>query len=176
MSNPARPPLAVVAGSIGQASGGNAPAAPTSSGVAAARPRKLAKLSPAERRVFNQIARELERYGLVHRTDGILLTVITRVFCQWVDAEKSLVEHITEHKTMMCKTPNGYEQPHQLYYVAKDLKRQLLQWLPEAALTIPSFAKLTGDDNVPATADLFDDPVTNFRKRKAAISDGTGAA
>jgi phage terminase small subunit len=152
-----------------------APVQPPSSGIKAERPRVLAKLSPLERRIFNHLARELERYGLAHRTDAMLLIVIARVFCQWVDAEERLQQHIVATGTMMAKTPNGYEQPHQLYYVAKDLKKQLLAWLPEAALTIPSFAKLTGDDQVPATPDMFEDPVVDFRNRKRALS-GTSSS
>lgn len=148
---------------------GGAAAAPVSA-IAAEPPKALAKLSPRERKVWRYLVQALADYGLVHRTDAPLLMIVVRVFVQWLDAEEKLAQLAADTGGFMVKTPNGYEQPHQLYYVAKDLKRQLLQWLPEAALTIPSFAKLTNDDELPKTGELFDDPVTAFRNRKRAIN------
>jgi hypothetical protein len=70
----------------------------------------------------------------------------------------------------LVATPNGYEQPHQLFYVARQLKRELLQWLPEAALTIPSFHKIVGERAKPEQGTLFEDPVAAHRERRAAMS------
>lgn len=135
----------------------------------------VAQLTPHERAVWRDLVRPLSEYGLAHQTDWALLLVITRVLSQWITVERQLEEYRASNGgSYMAKTPNGYEQPHQLYYMAKDLKRQLLQWLPEAALTIPSFAKLTGDEELPKTGELFEDPVTVFRNRKQAMH-GSGA-
>ena len=144
--------------------------APAPSAIAAEAPKALAKLTPRERRVWRYLVGALSDYGLVHRTDAPLLMVVVRVFVQWLDAEEKLAQLAAESGSYIVRTPNGYEQPHQLYYVARDLKKQLLQWLPEAALTIPSFAKLTSEDDLPKTGELFEDPVTAFRSRKQAIN------
>jgi hypothetical protein len=61
----------------------------------------------------------------------------------------------------MVKTPNGYEQPHQCYYMARNLKTELLRMLPEACLTIPSFAKVKQAMREPQQADMFD-PLVAF--------------
>jgi phage terminase small subunit len=152
---------------------GSGPAKPAA--IAPEKPSPLAKLSTRERRVWNYLVKALADYGLVHRTDAPLLMIVVRVFVQWLDAEEQLAELVVKSGSYIIKTPNGYEQPHQLYYVAKDLKRQLLQWLPEAALTIPSFAKLTeGGDELPKTPDMFEDPVEAFRNRKQALNGSTG--
>lgn len=144
--------------------------------IEAEKPTILTTFSADERRVWKYVVAALNKYGFVHRTDSLVLTVIVRVFVQWLAAEDKLAElSVAAGGSFMVKTPNGFEQPHQLYYVAKDLKRQLLQWLPEAALTIPSFAKLSSEDSVPNTPDMFDDPVRSFQDRKKALSgtDGT---
>jgi hypothetical protein len=51
----------------------------------------------------------------------------------------------------------------------RTLKRELLQWLPEAALTIPSFSKQVGERARPEQGSLFEDPVTAHRERRAAM-------
>lgn len=133
-------------------------------------PDHLAKLSAAERKVWKHVTAALLEYGMVHRTDGLVLTIICKTFVSWVDAEAKLAEFKAENNGgYMTKTPNGYEQPHQLYYVARNLKRELLQWLPEAALTIPSFHKIVGERMNPQQGSLFEDPVENHRRRRAAI-------
>jgi phage terminase small subunit len=140
-------------------------------------PEILTKLSAREKAVWHYLVEALKRYCLIHKTDAPLLTIIVRIFVQWCDAEQQLQAHAKANDgSFMTKTPNGFEQPHQLYYVARDLKRQLLQWLPEAALTIPSFTKLTGGDAAPLTPDMFEDPVVAFRNRKQALNDGTSGA
>ena len=76
---------------------------------------------------------------------------------------------VKEKGSYYVSTPNGYQQPHQAYYVARDKKRELLKWLPEAALTIPSFHKLKTEQLTPQ-GDLFGaDPIEQFRQRKAKL-------
>ena len=73
----------------------------------------------------------------------------------------------------MVKTPNGYVQPHQTYYVARTLKKELLNWLPEACLTIPSFRKEKNLTNQPQQPDLFSqDGLTNFVGSKPRLVGG----
>jgi len=138
--------------------------------IASEVPDLLAKLSPKERKAWDYITAALRDYGLIHRTDAILLTVIVRTFARWVDAEEQLSAYAKEHDgSYIIKTPNGFEQPHQLFYLARTLKRELLQWLPEAALTIPSFSKQVGERARPEQGSLFEDPVTAHRERRAAM-------
>lgn len=133
-------------------------------------PNAPAKLTAKERGVWDHVTQALHEYGLVHRTDGLALTVICRTFCRWVDAEEALTKYAKENEgSYIVKTPNGYEQPHQLFYTARTLKRELLQWLPEACLTIPSFQKAVGERASPQQGALFEDPVEAHRQRKAAM-------
>lgn len=133
-------------------------------------PGAVAKLSAKERKVWDHVTQALHECGLIHRTDAMVITVICRTFVRWVEAEEQLSDYAREHGgSYIVTTPNGYEQPHQLFYLARNLKRELLQWLPEAALTIPSFHKLVGERAAPQQGQLFEDPVEAHRKRKAAI-------
>lgn len=133
-------------------------------------PDYVAKLSAKERKVWEHVTQALHEYGLVHRTDAMLLTVVVRTFVRWVDAEEKLSRLMKEKDgDYFVTTPNGYQQPHQVFYVARQLKKELLQWLPEAALTVPSFHKLVGERAKPEQGTLFEDPVEAHRKRKAGI-------
>ena len=133
-------------------------------------PAPPAKLSTREKKIWAHVTQALHEVGLVHRTDGLALTIIIRTFCRWLDAEEQLSDYIAAHDgNYMVATPNGYEQPHQLFYVAAKLRRDLLQWLPEAALTIPSFAKIIENRPAPEQGSLFEDPVEAHRNRKATI-------
>lgn len=149
-------------GVIGEA----AAAAQRVDGIAAEAPKPLKKLSPAERRVWNYVAGALKDYGLIHRTDAMLMHLIVSTFVKWIDAEAALERHIEASEgSFMVKMPNStYEQPHQSYYVARGLKAELLRMLPEACLTIPSFAKvqqmLRPANQQPGLFD--DDPLTAF--------------
>lgn len=127
------------------------------------------RLSTREKKLWLHITDSLFEQGLVHKTDAMALAVICRTFARWVDAEEALTAFAKENGSYIVKTPNGYEQPHQLFYLARTLKRELLQWLPEAALTIPSFQKFMGDKDMPTQGKLFDDPVEAHRARKTAI-------
>jgi len=125
-------------------------------------PEYLKKMTTAEKKVWAYVTASLKEYGLIHKTDGMMLHVIVKTFCRWVDVEAELEAYIAEHKTIIVKSKNGYEQPHQLHYVARDCKRELLQWLPEACLTIPSFRKAKNLMGQPLQPGLFDDPLTQF--------------
>ncbi|WP_313387592.1 P27 family phage terminase small subunit [Achromobacter aegrifaciens] len=127
-------------------------------------------LSASERKVWRHVTQALFDVGLIHRTDSLVLSVICRTFTRWVDAEKQLSDYAAEHNgDYMVTTTNGYVQPHQLFYVTAKLKKELLQWLPEAALTIPSFQKATAVGAGGGQGSLFeDDPVEQHRQRKIA--------
>ncbi|WP_348658206.1 P27 family phage terminase small subunit [uncultured Stutzerimonas sp.] len=140
----------------------------TGATIAAEAPEPPVKLNAKEKKLWLHVTAALEQYGLVHRTDGMMLTIICKTFCDWAAQEEFLQKLARDNGSYYVKTPNGYEQPHQAYYVARDKKRELLKWLPEAALTIPSFHKLKAEQITPQ-GDLFDDPVEQFRQRKAKI-------
>lgn len=105
-------------------------------------PKPQKKLTDAERPVWNYICKALKEHGLIHRTDVMALHVIVTTFVRWMDAEQFVERMQEETGTYVVTTRNGYEQPHQMFFVARNLKRDLLQWLPEACLTIPSFQKV----------------------------------
>lgn len=105
-------------------------------------PKPQKKLTDAERQVWNYICKALKEQGLIHRTDVMALHVIVTTFVRWMDAEQFVERLQEETGTYVVTTRNGYEQPHQMFFVARNLKRDLLQWLPEACLTIPSFQKV----------------------------------
>lgn len=134
-------------------------------------PKPPSALAADEKRIWKYITEALFEYGLIHKTDGITLTVICKTFCTWVRVEKQLEDVVATSVdgTYFVTTPNGYSQPHQAYYMARNLKKELLQWLPEAALTIPSFQKFMGEVGAPSQGGLFDDPVTRHRDNKTKI-------
>jgi len=131
-------------------------------GVESEVPAPLKSLSLAEQRVWDYVAGALKDYGLIHRTDAMLMHLIVSTFVQWVDAEAAVEKHAAGNKgSFMVTTPNGYEQPHQCYYMARNLKTELLRMLPEACLTIPSFAKVKQAMREPQQPDMFD-PLVAF--------------
>lgn len=134
-------------------------------------PKPLARLTAKEKTLWGHVTQALQEYGLIHLTDAMTLTVICRTFARWVEAEEQLTLFSKENGgSYIVKTPNGYEQPHQLFYAARTLKRELLSWLPEAALTIPSFQKVMGERALPGQATLpgFEDPVEAHRRRRVS--------
>lgn len=149
---------------------GSGEVAPSVQAIPSEIPSPPGKLGKREKAVWKHVTEALLEYGLIHRTDAIMLMVICRTFVRWVDAEEQLDQIIIDNGgTYIVSTPNGYEQPHQLFYLSRNLKKELLQWLPEAALTIPSFAKAVEVRQVPTQGTLFDDPVEAHRRRKTAI-------
>lgn len=137
-------------------------------------PNSIKKLTPRERKVWQHVTQSLKTHGLIHSTDAMVLNVIVTTFCRWIDTEEQLEKYIKEHDgSYLCITPNGYEQPHQLFYAARHLKRDLLQWLPEACLTIPSFRKAKNLMGQPQQADLFKgDSLTSFVGSKPRLVGG----
>ena len=124
------------------------------------------RLNAREKKIWAYVTDALHEYGLIHRTDGLMMTIIVRTFDRWVQLEEELQDYAKKNAgSFIVRSPNGYEQPHQLFYAARDLKNELLKWLPEAALTITSFHKIKSEEIRPPQGDLFGDPVEEFRKR-----------
>ena len=121
-------------------------------------PRPQAELTPAQRKVWLYVGKALRDAGLVHRTDAITLTVIVRTFCNWLDLEQQLEAFKAKNNGDMVKvTDKGYPVVHPLFYAAQTEKKALLQWLPEAALTIPSYQKAIAALNPDRQGSLFED-------------------
>jgi P27 family predicted phage terminase small subunit len=138
--------------------------------IESAVPDMPAKLSAKEKKVWHHVTAALLEYGLVHRTDGLALTIICRTFVDWVEATEQLDKYKADHEgNYITESANGYRSPHPLYYVARDHKKSLLQWLPEAALTIPSFQKIKGSSVESNQGSLFDDPIEAFKSKKAGM-------
>lgn len=158
--NASKPNLAVV-------SGGQGAVAETS--VAAELPKPIKPLSKAELAVWKYVTKALFDYGLVHRTDAMILHVIVSTFVRWIEAE-AFVEKFAEDNggSYIVTTQNGYEQPHQMFYTAQKLKRELVQYLPEACLTIPSFQKVKQAIGDPNQGNLFD-PLVAFVSGKPKL-------
>ena len=135
-------------------------------------PDYLKKMTAPEKRVWAYVTASLKDAGLIHKTDAMMLHVIVKTFCRWVDAEAELEKYVEKNNTFIVRTPNGYEQPHQLFHVASKLKKELLDWLPEACLTIPSFRKAKNLMGQPAQPGLFDDPLTQFVGAKPKLVSG----
>lgn len=153
-----------------------APAAAGRTGDDAVAPRPQKPLTDAEKPIWNYVVKALKESGLIHRTDMMTVHVIVTTFCRWMDAEQ-YVEHLIEEKgTYIVRTNNGYEQPHQMFFVARNLKRDLLQWLPEACMTIPSYQKtkklMEAGNN--GQGDLFNDnALGNFVAQKPYLVNGS---
>lgn len=140
--------------------------------IAPAIPKPINKLTKDQKAIWDHITESLFEYGLIHKTDAILISVICRTYSAWVKAEEKLDEIVktSANGSYLIETPNGYVQPHQAYYVAQKLKKELREWLPEAALTIPSFQKAVGDLGAPQQPGLFgDDPFEKHRNNKTKI-------
>jgi P27 family predicted phage terminase small subunit len=128
------------------------------------------KLSAKEKKIWAHVTGALLEYGLIHRTDGLTISIICRTYVDWVEATEELSRYKADNAgTYITESANGYRQPHPLYYVVRDHKKSLLDWLPEAALTIPSFHKIKGDQVELPQGDLFADPIEAHKQRKAAI-------
>lgn len=118
-----------------------------------------AQLSPRERKVWDYICAALRDAGLPHLTAGIAIAVVCKTFIRWVNTELELQNfEASNGGSYFIKTKTGFDQPHQLFYAATSLKKELLTWLPESCLTLPSSvmarAKL-GDEG--QQDDLFGD-------------------
>jgi P27 family predicted phage terminase small subunit len=133
-------------------------------------PEMPTKLSAKEKKIWEHVTLALLEYGLIHRTDGLTISIICRTYVDWVDATNELDNFKKDNGgTYITESANGYRTPHPLYYIVRDHKKSLLDWLPEAALTIPSFHKLKGEQVETPQGDLFNDPIQLHKARKAAI-------
>ncbi|WP_447988325.1 P27 family phage terminase small subunit [Achromobacter spanius] len=139
-----RPKLEVIAGGAQKV----VSLATTGKAVSPERPPGLT--APREIEIWNYICEQLRTAGIEHRIFGLAGALVCNAYAEWLEARETLEEFKTRNKgSYYVKTPNGYEQPHQSFYVAEKLRRELLQYLPECCLTIPSFANVRsklGDD------------------------------
>ena len=132
-------------------------------------PDLLTKLSAKEKKVWQHVTQALLECGLIHRTDGMMLTIICRTFIEWIDATEELERFKRgNNDSYITESANGYRTPHPMYFSARNAKKELLDWLPEAALTIPSFQKIKGAELADSQGTLFDDPIEKFRAQKTA--------
>lgn len=99
-----------------------------------------ANLSPREKKVWDYLCQVLSEEGLPIRVGGIAITIICKTFIQYVQAERELQNFIASNKgsILQVSKKSDYSQPHPLYYAARDIKQELLKWLPEACLSLPS--------------------------------------
>jgi len=120
--------------------GGAGTAAPARVGGNAESPdRPPGALSTQERRVWDYICEQLRAAGIEHRTFGLAAVVVCKTYIGWMKLQSELDQFAARNGgSVMITTPNGHSQPHQLFYMARDAKRELLQWLPECCLTIPA--------------------------------------
>ena len=129
-------------------------------------------LNTQERRVWEYICGQLRAAGIDHTTFGLAAMIVCKTYIRWVQAEAKLEQVMAANNgSYLTTTPNGYEQPHQIFYAARDLKKELLAWLPECALTIPSLATIrakTGDQS--QQDDLFADLVFHAKSHPSALS------
>lgn len=123
--------------------GGGAKVPPALSTEVQSPDRPPGDMSAEEIEVWNYICKQLREAGIEHLTFGLAAVMVCKTYVQWMHANADL-ERVKEANdgSHIVKTPNGYEQPHQAYYVVRELRKELLTYLPECCLTIPSFANV----------------------------------
>lgn len=129
------PSMPVSGGGIGKP-----PARAGDNEIRSPEPPPEANLSPRERKVWDYICQVLREEGVPHRTGGIAITIICKTFIQYVQTELELQNFIASNRGSILQrsSKSDYSQPHPLYYAARDIKAELLKWLPEACLSLPS--------------------------------------
>lgn len=121
------------------------------------------QFSPEELQVWDYICSQLRKAGLLHMTAGIAISVIVKKYRRWLTAVEALDEFMAENGgNFQVKTPNGYEQPHQLVHYVDKQEKELLRWLPSCCLTIPTFAKVKALEKGAEQGDLFLDEIRSF--------------
>ena len=121
------------------------------------------KFSEPEQQVWDYICDQLRKANLLHLTAGIAISVIVKKYRRWLTAIEALDEYMDENNgSFTVKTPNGYEQPHQLVHYVDKQEKELLKWLPSCCLTIPTFAKVKALENGQEQGDLFLDEIRSF--------------
>jgi phage terminase small subunit len=121
------------------------------------------QFSPEEQQVWDYICDQLRKAGLLHMTAGLAISVIVKKYRRWLTAIEDLDRVIDENNgSIMVKTPNGYEQPHQAVHYVDKQEKELLRWLPSCCLTIPAFAKVKALEKGAEQGDLFLDEIRSF--------------
>lgn len=119
--------------------------------------------SQDEQQVWDYICAQLRKAGLLHLTAGIAISVIVKKYRRWLSAIEALDEYMDANNgSFQVKTPNGYEQPHQLVHYVDKQEKELLRWLPSCCLTIPTFAKVKALEKEGGQGDLFLDEIRSF--------------
>ncbi|MDW5417734.1 P27 family phage terminase small subunit [Iodobacter sp. CM08] len=159
-----RPPFAVIQGGIGKS-----PLVTVGEVISPAKP--PGEMNTQERRVWDYICERLREAGIDHGTFGLAAMVVCKTYIHWIQAESELAKiKDSNFGSYLITTPNGFSQPHQIFYVVSALKKELLQWLPECALTIPSLSNIrskTGDQS--QQDDLFGNLVNHAANRPSAF-------
>ena len=134
-------------------------------------PKPLDALGPEERKVWKYLTEALRDAGLIHRTDAVLLMVITRTYRNWINLEAELERYRDTNGGETTKyTDKGYPIVHPLFYAAAEERKALLQWLPEALLTIASYQKVKRNLVDPNQPSLFGaDPLGAFVGAKPRV-------
>lgn len=119
---------------------GNTPARAGSTDVQSPDVPPGVQLSHQERQVWNYICTVLREEGLPHRAAGLAIVIVCKTFMQYVRTEIELQNFIASNggSILQRSSKSDYSQPHPLYYAARDIKSELLKWLPEACLSLPS--------------------------------------
>ena len=156
--NDEKPPLTVIQGGLAKPSSGKAGELQSPS------PPPLADLTGSEKRLWDYICESLRSAGVEHITAGLTIKIITRTYLDWV---KALKECDDKGRYAQGKKNGGqYELPHS--YTEKQLKRELLKWLPEACLTIPSLATAKGKmPDGGQQDDLFEDLIQSANAQRS---------
>jgi chloramphenicol O-acetyltransferase len=124
--------------------GGGAKAAPKTPALEVQSPdRPPGQMSEQEIAVWDYICAQLRAAGIEHTTFGLAAVLVCKTYVDWLSASEELIRiKQANNGSHLVTLKNGYEQPHQAYYVVRELRRELLQYLPECCLTIPSFANV----------------------------------
>lgn len=139
--------------------------APATLGLCVA-PTPIEKLDSREKKIWRDVVEAMRANGRVTEADSILVHVVVRSYTTWLDMEAAFAAHLKEEKTPMVVTPNGYKQVSQLFYAARDAKKALLEWLPEALLTPRAYQKSLGEGEG-GQGNLFpDDPIEAHRRNR----------
>lgn len=119
------------------------PASPGAAGEVKSPGRPPGDMTEEEIAVWDYICKQLREAGIEHVTFGLAAVMVCKTYVQWMHAAEDL-ERVKEAAggSHLVKLRNGYEQPHQAYYVVRELRKELLTYLPECCLTIPSFANV----------------------------------
>lgn len=157
------PPFAVIEGGLSK----SASSAAGENTAQSPKPPPGANLTTQERRVWEYICESLQMAGVEHLTAGLTIKIICRTWMDWI---KHLDQCDKEGRFGQSEKGHRYELPHS--YTEKQLKKDLLRWLPEACLTIPSLVSARAKlGQVNLQDDLFGDLVsqaTSDRKNTQA--------